>query len=372
MKKICHITTVHSLLDTRIFYKECQTLVKHGYDVSLIVQYDDSVVIDGVKIIPLPEPKNRLYRMLFLTRKAYKLALEQKADIYHFHDPEFLPWAVRLKKKTGAKIIYDIHEDYPKQILSKHWIPNFLRKLIANLFSIYEKRKVKKIDYLITVGEDVKKRLETINSNIEILKNFPILKKFDIKNKKNKDNDIFNLIYVGGLTKQRGITQIVQAMEYLPDNIKLTLLGKFSSKEYEETVKASGGFQKTEYAGQVSYDIVIKGLIGADVGLVCPWPVKNYYNAAGLTKMFEYMAAALPIIASNFPLWKEIIEGNNCGICVNPLEPKEIARAIEYLIEHPDEARKMGENGRKVVLEKYNWENESKKLLKVYEGLYEI
>jgi len=88
--------------------------------------------------------------------------------------------------------------------------------------------------------------------------------------------------------------------------------------------------------------------------------------------MFEYMAAALPIIASNFPLWKEIIEGNNCGICVNPLEPKEIARAIEYLIEHPDEARKMGENGRKVVLEKYNWENESKKLLKVYEGLYEI
>ena len=81
------------------------------------------------------------------------------------------------------------------------------------------------------------------------------------------------------------------------------------------------------------------------------------------------MAAGLPIIASNFSLWKEIIEGNHCGICVNPLDPKEIARAIEYLIEHPEEAKKMGENGRKAVLEKYNWENESKKLLDVYKGL---
>jgi len=366
MKKVCHITTVHPLFDTRIFYKETKTLVRVGYDVTLIAQHDRDEIIEGIKIIALPKPQNRLYRMLFLTKKAYKIALEQKADIYHFHDPEFLPWAVRLKKKTGAKVIYDIHEDYPKQILYKSWIPKFLRKLIANLFSIYEKREVKKIDYLITVGENIKKRLETINSNIEILKNFPILKKFDIKNKKNKDNDIFNLIYVGGLTKQRGITQIVQAMEYLPDNIKLTLLGKFSPKEYEEIVKALGGFQKTEYAGQVSYDIVIKGLIGADVGLVCLWPIKNYYNAAEPTKMFEYMAAALPIIASNFPLWKEIIEGNNCGICVNPLEPKEIAKAVEYLIKHPEEARKMGENGRRAVLEKYNWENESKKLLKVY------
>jgi glycosyltransferase involved in cell wall biosynthesis len=85
--------------------------------------------------------------------------------------------------------------------------------------------------------------------------------------------------------------------------------------------------------------------------------------------MFEYMAAGLPVIASNFPLWKEIIEGNHCGIYVNPLKPKEIAKAIEYLIKHPKEAKRMGENGRKAVLEKYNWENESKKLLKIYEEL---
>jgi len=81
------------------------------------------------------------------------------------------------------------------------------------------------------------------------------------------------------------------------------------------------------------------------------------------------MGVGLPVIVSDFPELKKIVEGNRCGICVNPLEPKEIAKAVEYLIEHPEEAKEMGENGRKAVLEKYNWENESKKLLKVYETL---
>lgn len=81
------------------------------------------------------------------------------------------------------------------------------------------------------------------------------------------------------------------------------------------------------------------------------------------------MAAGLPVVASNFPSWREIVEINKCGICVNPLEPKEIARAVKYLIEYPEEAEKMSKNGRRAVLEKYNWGNESKKLLKIYEEL---
>ena len=81
------------------------------------------------------------------------------------------------------------------------------------------------------------------------------------------------------------------------------------------------------------------------------------------------MINELPIIASNFPLWKKIVENNNCGICINPLKSKEISRAIEYLINHPGEAKKMGENGRKAVLAKYNWENENKKLLEIYKNL---
>jgi glycosyltransferase involved in cell wall biosynthesis len=86
-------------------------------------------------------------------------------------------------------------------------------------------------------------------------------------------------------------------------------------------------------------------------------------------KMFEYMAAGLPVIASNFPLWKRIVEGSGCGICVDPLKPEEIARAITYLVNHHDLRKEMGENGRKAVLEKFNWEKESKKLIEIYEAL---
>jgi glycosyltransferase involved in cell wall biosynthesis len=81
------------------------------------------------------------------------------------------------------------------------------------------------------------------------------------------------------------------------------------------------------------------------------------------------MAAGLPVIASNFPLWKEIVEGNGCGICVDPLNPKEIAEAIKYLMKHPGSTEQMGKNGRRAVIEKYTWEKEGKKLLDLYAQL---
>ncbi len=148
MKKVCHITTVHPSFDKRIFHKECKTLAKAGYDVILIAQHEKDEVVDKIKIIALPKPKNGFERILFSSQKAYKLALKQKVDIYHFHDPEFLPWAIKLKKKTGTKIIYDVHEDYPEQILSKHWIPKFLKKIISRVFNFYEKKAAQNFDLI--------------------------------------------------------------------------------------------------------------------------------------------------------------------------------------------------------------------------------
>ena len=120
--------------------------------------------------------------------------------------------------------------------------------------------------------------------------------------------------------------------------------------------------------GPVLHEKVSELLAQARVGVATLHPDPNYLGSLP-TKLFEYMAAGLPVVASNFPLWKEIVEGNKCGLTVNPLDPEEIAHAIEYLINHPDEARRMGENGRQAVLEKYNWETEGKKLLALYEKL---
>jgi glycosyltransferase involved in cell wall biosynthesis len=369
MKKICHITTVHSLFDTRIFHKEAKTLASFGYDITLIVQHDKEEAIDDIKIVPLIKAKNRLERFLKINRLAYRLALIQKADIYHFHDPELLPWMVKLKKKTRAKVIYDVHEDYPKQILSKYWLPKILRSIVSKMFKFYEERMVKEFDLIITVGEDVKKRLGRSHPRIEVIKNFPILDNLKNTNIELFSKNIINLIYVGGLTKVRGIEEMVRTLKLLPNSVRLMLLGQFSPLDLDQQLKKIEGFEKVKYFGQVSPEKVSQYLFLADIGLICLWPIPNYYNTAEPTKLFEYMAAGLPVVASNFPLWKKIVEGNNCGVCVNPLEPKEIAKAVEYLIKHPVIAKKMGENGRKAVLEKYNWESESKKLLKIYEEL---
>ena len=175
---------------------------------------------------------------------------------------------------------------------------------------------------------------------------------------------------MGGLADIRGIYELVRALEFIDEKYRvgLKLLGKFTEQDFAERVRALKGFAKVNSLGWIPYEEVYQHLQIADIGLVLFHPVPNHIRAMP-NKLFEYMAAGLPVIASNFPLWKEIVGGNKCGLTVNPLNSQEIAKAIEYLLEQPELRRKMGENGRRAVEEKYNWEQEAEKLLAVYERL---
>jgi glycosyltransferase involved in cell wall biosynthesis len=373
-QKICILTSVHSVFDGRIFHKEAETLVNAGYDLVLIAQHNKEEVVDGVRIVPLPKPQSRIERFFKLDYLAYKKAIEQRADICHFHDPELLPWMIILKIKTKAKVIYDVHEDYAKQTLSKEYIPKLLRKTVAYALKLIENICSRYFDAFVTATDNILKNFSYHKRAISV-KNYPIkacFKDMGKNNIKDKESNIFNIIYVGGLTAVRGITQIIQSLEHVnpENNIKLTLCGKFNPSDYELKVRELKGFEKVDYLGYISLEKIPVLMSKANVGMVCFLPEPNHINAMP-NKLFEYMAAGLPVIASNFSLWKEIIAGNNCGICVNPLEPKEIARAVEHLMANPEEAKKMGENGRKAVLEKYNWENEAKKLKVLYRKILE-
>lgn len=370
MVKICILTTVHPPFDTRIFHKEAKTLFSAGYDVTLIAQHEREEILDGIKIVPLPTPRNRLTRILFLTWRAFRLAYHQHADIYHFHDPEVIPVGVLLKLLNRGKVIYDVHEDVPEDILNKHWIPSIFRRPISGLFDRWEKSAARFLDEVIVATEEIAKKFRGLNPTV--VHNYPNLQILpDLASGFRKGGEI-NLVYVGVISKIRGAFEMIQALEYLNPswNSHLIIIGRFDQSGLENKLKELQGYTSVRYLGTLPWAEAWKQAQNAMAGLVLFHPAPNHTKSLP-NKLFEYMAAGLPVIASDFPLWKEIVEGNQCGLIVDPRNPKEIAEAIEYLILNPEEAQRMGENGRRAVIEKYNWELEGERLLTLYEALLE-
>jgi len=222
--KVCILTSVHPPFDGRVFHKEAKTLVKAGYDVTLIAQHNKEEVVDGVRIVPLPKPRNRFERMTRVVWKLFKLALREKADIYHFHDPELIPVGLVLRL-FGKKVIYDVHEDVPQQIFTKDWIRSYIvRKIVSFFFKGFENLSCVFFNGIVAATPDIAKKFppqKTIT-----LRNFPILELIDKAKPLNIDKQKPVIIYAGGLTKIRGIKEIIQAMEFIGEKAELWLLGQ--------------------------------------------------------------------------------------------------------------------------------------------------
>lgn len=361
---VCHITSAHPVDDIRIYHKECLSLYNNNFNIHIL-----GVVPPKIKNPKTPfslvssKSKNLIYRFFFLPFKILIYAKKINADVYHLHDPDLLIVGLFLKK-TGKIVIYDIHEDNPKAILSRDWGFKFLRKFISVVFKWYENGISKKLNYLIAATPGIHNRFCRINNNTFTINNYPILTflKLNTETPKKKRQ----ICFAGLISPQRGLEYVVKAMEFV--HARLLLIGNFTSEDFLKKLKSLNGWANVDYLGYQSRELLENYLTESCAGIVTFLSLPNHTHSQP-NKMFEYMAAGLPVIASNFPLWEEIIDKNKCGICVNPENPEEIAGAISFLFENPSVAKKMGENGKEAVLNKYNWELESNKLIRFYNSI---
>jgi glycosyltransferase involved in cell wall biosynthesis len=366
MIKIIHLTSVHSRNDIRIFIKQCFSLAVHNYDVTLVVadgQGDE--IKDNVRIIDVGHLSGRLNRILKTTRRVLKMAIELDADLYHLHDPELIPAGLKLKR-LGKKVVFDSHEDVPKQLLGKPYLNPFLLRMLSGVFSLFEGYACPRFDAIVAATPFIRDKFLAINSNSIDINNYPLLGELD--GAAPWEGKRYEVCYVGGIAKIRGIREIVRACEFLQTPVRLNLAGRFSKPDIEAEVKSYSGWARVNELGFLDR-AGVRGVLAQSVaGLVTFHPAPNHIDAQP-NKMFEYMSAGIPVIASGFPFWREIIEGNGCGLCVDPLDPPAIAEAIDFLVTNPDRARQMGENGRNAVHGRYNWSVEEQKLLNLYKNL---
>ena len=364
--EITHITSAHTRTDVRIFVKMCKSLVDNGYRVNLLVcdGLGDSTN-HGVKILDCFAPKNRYMRIFIAPFFVLLKAILLKSHVFHLHDPELLFVGLALRF-CGKKVVFDSHEDFPEQILTKHYLNIHTRKLLSFLARIFEKNICKLLSGVVSATPYINSKFNKFGINCVNINNYPLSKEFEIDSNDRRNSS--EICYIGDISSIRGSEIIIKSTLLTKNKVKLILCGHFHDSKNMELCKSLDGWNNVIYLGVVERKKVHEILSSSVAGLVTFLPTQNHINSQP-NKLFEYMACGLPVICSNFPLWKDIVELENCGLCVNPLIEKEIAFAIDKIIEDSQLAKQMGEYGKRAILNRYNWSVELVKLLDFYNYL---
>jgi glycosyltransferase involved in cell wall biosynthesis len=355
--KALHLTTLHPPRDVRIFEKECRTLAAAGHEVHLAAPAAEAATVDGVSVEPLGYVEIRtgpagLSRRL---RAAWAAAKASGADVFHLHDPELLPVALRLKA-ARKRVVYDAHEDTPLEVSTLGEGGLVARGLgvgwTAGLAGLG-----RAVDAVVAATPRVAERFP--GEKTVVVRNFPLLAEAEAFAGPPQAERPPEFLYLGGVTADRGARELVRAAELVPE-ASLVLAGRVQPRELapelaHERVRIAGWLDRAGVAG---------ALRRARAGLLVLHPRRAYVDALPV-KLFEYMAAGIPAIASDFPLWRELGE----GLFVDPRDPRAIAEAMRWVLEHPAEADELGARGRDRVLTTYNWERESGRLLELYARL---
>ena len=372
--------------DSRV-QKEALSLSKAGYEVVVYAQKKSKESteeqLNGVK---LKRPvwgyhviRLKLWQYFRDILPAYKSLVNEKANVYHAHDLTALVLAFFAAKKIGAKTVYDSHEFWPKKT---NFYLNFLRKFYGTLKtpleSFLEGYIISRVDKVITVNDSIAGLLSKYYkiSKPLVIYNYPVVKskiklRSDYLRKRLNLSDKDKIaLYLGGINKYRGLENLIRCVQFLSTNVKVAIVGYGYLKQRLINMIDELSLKKRIYVlDAVKPNEVLDLASSADIGVS---PIQNasvsyYYSSPN--KVFEYLASGLPIAVSDFPEMKKIIKEDDVGATFDPEDPKDIARAIKEIFSDETKYKQMKENALKAAKEKYNWENEEKKLINLYRGL---
>lgn len=364
--KICHMTSVHAPEDVRIFHKECVSLAQAGYEVYL-VERGETYDKNGVHIVGVGEmPKSRWKRMTEGTKRVYQKALALDCDIYHLHDPELLPYARKLKRK-GKKVVFDSHELTKEQIRGKKYIPGWAIAAVANAYGRYEEHILRQIDGVIFPCL-IKGQFPLAGKRKVLLNNVPRLSEFYYKYDSSIQKRERSLCMVGTVSKSRGITALVQAACLA--NSSVYIAGKANEVGYIEKLMQMPEAKSLHYLGIINRDQVCQLIQESEIGIAALLNEGQYGILNNLpTKAYEYMSMGIPVILTKTPYNEQMVRQYNFGICVDPENTNEYAKAIQNLLDDHKKAKEMGSNGRKLIAERLNWEKEFETLNALYQDI---
>ncbi|MBI3923922.1 MAG: glycosyltransferase [Armatimonadetes bacterium] len=357
--KIVHLCAAHQALDNRIFYRECRTLAQAGHEVVLVAPCLRDERVDDVQIRAV-RPGNRWSRWTRTTAQILVRALAERGDVYHLHEPGLIPVGLLLAGR-GREVVYDIHDDLPASLSSRCHTP-----WLAALCGWLEARLANRFHQILAEACYQKRMPQGL-----IIQNYPLLSLFRVQQP--PERGACKLIYTGVNSVLRGLDRHAGLVSLVP-GAELHLVGRFPPHLAQRARAAAGAHADRLHLLGVSdwvpYERVLTYYRETSwtAGLAL-FPPGGYYQERMLTKFFEYMACGIPILCSDFPLWKNRIEGAGAGLCVDPENDGQIESALEFLSQNPEEAAEMGRRGRELVETRYHWDGEAGKLLDLYRRL---
>lgn len=368
-KIILLISSTHNQDNFRVFHREFKALEKEGFSVVYITQEayrGEQSMHPNIHLFKKID--NKYFRILVSQFYILQLILQfKKVHVLHLHTPELIPLGVGFKI-FGKKIVYEAHDNLPEQIKTKDWIPFLLKPFLSILSSMYEKIADYFFDRIIIVEPTNALRFK--ENKTVIIRNFPMDIEFGSMNISNYKERSNNLVYIGQIFRKRGILDYVKALEFIPQsyNVKLHLAGNISTQKLRKELIELKGWDRVHYYGYVNRERALQIYSISKIGLLVLDDNKKYQQSDPV-KLFEYMAAGIPFIMSNFTVWNKLLHKTKVALTCTYNSPKELAKHIIYLLDNKEQAAEMAANARMLYEKHYSWELQERLFLNVYKNL---